>query len=131
MSHDPHTAPTPGPFPSVRTEDLQGGSGTNRNRWYTDTFNGTSSAGPIVAGSVACIQGALKAAGKSPLTSQQMRTLLRSNGAAQVGDPTRPTSQRIGPLPDLAQAIPAALALQGGNVGARSLRVGRLFAMAT
>jgi hypothetical protein len=40
--------------------DLQGGS--NEDLWYTDVFSGTSSASPIIVGTVGCMQGALRAA---------------------------------------------------------------------
>jgi hypothetical protein len=35
--------------------DLQGGS--NEDFWYTDVFSGTSSASPIIVGTVGCMQG--------------------------------------------------------------------------
>ncbi len=57
----------------LKTEDL----------WYTSSFSGTSSASPVVTGSVACIQGRLKARGKSLLTSDGMRNLLRNTGSPQ------------------------------------------------
>jgi hypothetical protein len=41
--------------------DLQGG--TNLDLFYTDTFNGTSSASPVVTGALISIQGILKARG--------------------------------------------------------------------
>jgi len=70
-------------------------------RCYTRTFGGTSSATPIVAGAVACLQGALIAAGRDPLSSTDMRSLLVETGSAQGGN----TAERIGPLPDLAAAL--------------------------
>ena len=88
--------------------DLQGGS--NEDFWYTDTFNGTSSASPIVVGALGCVQGALRAAQQVPLSPQAARALLRSTGSAQAGAPGRPASQRIGNRPDvramLAQLLP-------------------------
>jgi hypothetical protein len=78
---------------------LQGGS--NEDDWYTDVFNGTSSASPIVVGTLAAIQGALRAAGKPLLTPQTARELLRSNGTPQQDAPGRPASQHIGSRPDL------------------------------
>ena len=47
--------------------DLQGG--VNEDEWYTDTFGGTSSASPIVVGTLGCIQGVLRARRKHPLNS--------------------------------------------------------------
>jgi hypothetical protein len=46
--------------------DLQGGG--DEDRWYSDTFSGTSSASPVVVGTLACVQGILKARQQSPLT---------------------------------------------------------------
>lgn len=75
--------------------DLQNSS--DRNYLYTARFSGTSSASPIVAGVLACVQGVLKAAQKPLLAPAQARQLLRSTGSAQ-----RPNgSQRIGPRPDI------------------------------
>ncbi len=85
---------------------LQGG---DRDRWYTDTFSGTSSASPIVTGALASVQGVLKAKNMPLLTSQRARSLLRSTGSPQTSAPNRPASQRIGNRPSLRQLIPAAL----------------------
>jgi hypothetical protein len=79
--------------------DLQGGD--DETVWYTDSFNGTSSASPVVVGALACIQGALKAAGKSPLTPIAARNLLLQLGSQQQDAPGRPATQRIGNRPDL------------------------------
>jgi subtilisin family serine protease len=97
--------------------DLQGGH--DENLWYTDAFSGTSSATPIVAGALACVQGIRRASAKSPLTPAQARALLRdpATGSPQqdgpiVGGVVRfPRTERIGGLPDLSRLIPAALAL--------------------
>lgn len=88
--------------------DLSGGA--NENTFYTSSFSGTSSASPIVVGSLACVQGMLKAAGKPLLTPATARQLLRSTGSAQ------PTSnQRIGNLPDI-KAMASQLQIgPGGN----------------
>jgi hypothetical protein len=79
--------------------DLQGG--VDETVWYTDTFGGTSSASPVVVGALACIQGALKAAGKSLLTPIAARNLLHQLGSQQQDAPGRPATQRIGNRPDL------------------------------
>lgn len=47
--------------------DLQGG--VNQDLWYTDIFNGTSSASPIVTGGVLCVQGIRKKRERQFLTS--------------------------------------------------------------
>lgn len=75
--------------------DLQ--QSTDRNFLYTAGFSGTSSASPIVAGVLACIQGVLLAAQRPLLTPATARQLLRT-----VGSPQRPNgNQRIGPRPDI------------------------------
>ncbi|KAH7371296.1 peptidase S8/S53 domain-containing protein, partial [Pyrenochaeta sp. MPI-SDFR-AT-0127] len=83
-------------------------SGLSQDVWYTDTFNGTSSASPIVTGALISVQGVLKARGRRVLTSPEARTLLRSCGSAQQDEPSRPARQRIGNRPDLRALIPAA-----------------------
>lgn len=78
--------------------DLQGGS--DSDRWYTDEFSGTSSATPVVAGAVACLQGIAMNRGR-PLTPPEVRTMLRTTGSPQSGT----ASERIGSRPDLAALI--------------------------
>lgn len=68
---------------------------------YTATFSGTSSATPIVAGACMLIQEAALAGLGRPLTSWEMRDALMASGQAQAGD----TSEHIGPLPDIIEAI--------------------------
>jgi subtilisin family serine protease len=87
---------------------LQGGTG-QENRWYTDNFGGTSSAAPIVAGVLACVQGVLRARGAAPLTPAEARAVLRETGRSQTDHPDRPATQRIGKRPDLKQLVKAAL----------------------
>src|SRR4029453_17067500 len=74
---------------------------TNPDFWYTGAFAGTSSAGAIVAGAVANLQGIAVAQLGTPLTSSQLRTLLVETGSPQLGN----TAEHIGPRPDLRQAI--------------------------
>ena len=92
--------------------DLQGGS--NEDFWYTDQFNGTSSASPVVVGALGCVQGALRAAQAAPLSPQTARALLRATGSPQQDAPGRPATQRIGNRPDvrtmLDQLLPPAVA---------------------
>ena len=83
--------------------DLQ--AGLTEDTWYTDEFSGTSSASPIIVGSLSCVQGVLKAAGQALLNPQTARSLLRSSGSAQNDGPAGPSSQRIGNRPDIKQMI--------------------------
>lgn len=83
--------------------DLQGG--TDKDRWYTDTFSGTSSASPIVVGALGCVQGVLRARGRPLLTPATARQLLRLTGSPQQDAPGRPRTQRIGNRPDVKQMI--------------------------
>lgn len=100
--------------------DLQGGG--NEDLWYTDEFSGTSSASPIVVGSLGCVQGVLRAAGRPLLTPRTARNLLRATGSAQQDGPNGPSSQRIGNRPDVRQMInsllptPPAAAAEGDVV---------------
>lgn len=87
--------------------DLQGGS--SEDLWYTDQFSGTSSASPCVVGALACVQGALRGAGRIPLTPARARELVRGSGSPQTDAPGRPATQRIGTRPNLRQLIPRAL----------------------
>lgn len=87
--------------------DLQGGA--NEDEWYTDRFSGTSSASPVVVGTLACVQGVLRARGRIPLDGGRARALLRSTGSPQQSEVGRPASQRIGNRPNLRQLIPLVL----------------------
>ncbi|MGH7427860.1 MAG: S8 family serine peptidase, partial [Candidatus Methylomirabilaceae bacterium] len=87
--------------------DLQGGA--NEDLWYTDQFSGTSSASPIVVGSIACVQGVLRARQRPVLSPIRARDLLRAMGSPQTDAPGRPRTQRIGNRPNLRQLIPSAL----------------------
>jgi hypothetical protein len=75
--------------------------GPFEDRWYTDRFSGTSSAAPIVAGALACVQGMLRAAGHAPLTPNQARTALRETGSAQAT--TDEALERVGNRPVVEQ----------------------------
>ena len=78
--------------------------GPDEDAWYTGAFGGTSSAAPIVAGALACMQGVLRAEGRTPLTPEQARDALHETGSAQ-----QPAAdgkvERIGSLPDIGQLI--------------------------
>ena len=86
--------------------DLQGGS--SQDLWYTDRFSGTSSASPVVVGSLAATQGALRARGHRILGPDSARRLVRACGSPQTDAPGRPASQRIGKRPNLREYIPEA-----------------------
>jgi hypothetical protein len=81
--------------------DLPGGapSGEGGSNQYTDAFGGTSAASAIIAGVVACLQGAHHAAHGAYLPPAEIRDLLGREvmGRPQSGD----TSQHIGPRPDI------------------------------
>ncbi len=74
-------------------------------RYYTRSFNGTSSATPIVAGTVLAIQGVRQACGLPPLRPLEMRDLLARTGTGQG----EPLTTNIGPLPNLAAALRASV----------------------
>jgi hypothetical protein len=80
-------------------------AGSTENQWYTDVFSGTSSASPIIVGVLACLQGALRAAGKPLLTPATAQALLRATGSAQQAGLNGPATQRIGSRPDLKAAL--------------------------
>ena len=80
-------------------------------RYYTKSFNGTSSATPIVAGTVLVIQGVRKACGLPPATPLEMRDLLVRTGTtarqpagaeyrAAAQSRGRAQSERAGQLPE-------------------------------
>lgn len=81
---------------------LQGG---DRNTWYTATFNGTSSASPIVSGAAVSLSSIAQQRGLAAPTSLQMRTLLRYGATPQTTVNAQPGN--IGPLPNLRNAIGA------------------------
>ncbi len=84
--------------------DAQGGP--DEKRWYSHRFAGTSSASPIVAGAVACLQAFAKARLRRPLTPSEVRDILKITGAPQADDgPRAPATQIIGPLPNLVAAM--------------------------
>lgn len=82
--------------------DAQGGG---ENQWLTLRFAGTSSASPMIAGAVACLQGYAKSLVGQPLTPAEVRDILMRTGTPQQPGPGVPLTQRIGPLPNLPEAL--------------------------
>ena len=81
---------------------------TNENKWYTDSFGGTSGAGPFVAAAAANLQGiAMKEFG-GPRDPLVIRKLLTDTGLPQLGDDN---DKHIGPLVNLRAAIDTLLAM--------------------
>lgn len=78
--------------------------GGDTNQTYTSSFNGTSSATPVVTGAAALVQSAALAETGAPLTPAALRALLVSTGTPQG---SASASTPIGPLPDVAAAIAA------------------------
>ena len=73
---------------------------------YTRRFSGTSSASPIVAGAVLSLQGIARAVGMEPLDPRRIRRLLVATGMGQTPNST----QNIGPLPNMPEAVAVLLA---------------------
>jgi subtilisin family serine protease len=87
-------------------------------QWYSNSFSGTSSATPIVAGAAAAVQGFRKGRGLPIMGPLHMRGLLRSTGTAQASD-----SRKIGPLPNLRAAIAAQIPNKHVTVTLLSVKV--------
>ena len=79
--------------------------GLGQTRWYTNGFNGTSSAAAIVAGACVLMQSFAKQRPSGPLAPRDLRGLLVRTGTDQADDPDSPVESKIGPLPDLRCAI--------------------------
>lgn len=73
--------------------------------WYTGTFSGTSSASPVVVGSVVSLQGLVRQEFGTSLDSALMRQFLTETGTPQGADP-----RLIGPRPNIAAAWTSAQA---------------------
>ncbi|SEK35000.1 Carbohydrate binding domain-containing protein [Kosakonia sacchari] len=80
------------------------------NANYTNTYSGTSSANPIVAGVVASLSSIAKAHGKT-VTPRQMREILRETGTALAGGAVN----QIGTQPDMGRSVVKILELDGEN----------------
>ena len=86
---------------------LQGEPTYPEEQWYTDSFNGTSSASPIVVGAVVSLQGMVKSSYGFALDAGLARQILTQSGTPQEG------SALIGPRPYL----PAAWTLAASGIG--------------
>lgn len=84
--------------------DLDNGGG-NPDGWYTDTFQGTSSASPIIVSAAALVQSKYLATTGTRLSPGQMRVLL-SNPATGTAQGTT-VAGAIGVMPNLAAIVPA------------------------
>jgi hypothetical protein len=73
---------------------------SGEDQYYTGSFSGTSSASPIVTGAAASLQGVSLASGRGALDPRAVRQIL-----AETGTPQAASSQNIGRLPNLRQAI--------------------------
>lgn len=83
--------------------DLFNGN-SDEQQYYTSTFSGTSSASPIVTGSVLALQGIYKAQyGNAVMNSDRIRDVLIATGSPQQSN----TTQHIGPRPNLRAASAA------------------------
>lgn len=88
--------------------DLHDGGGDSK-QYYTNTFNGTSSAAPIIAGAAALVQYLHKLRTEGSLTPLALRALLSSRA---TGTPQGPNvGGHIGVMPDLDAVIRDALQL--------------------
>lgn len=77
-------------------------NGGSKDSWYTSGFSGTSSASPIVTGSVACLSGVFKQMLGATIDADSVRSLLVATGSPQ---PTSNQAWHIGPRPDLHAAL--------------------------
>ena len=70
---------------------------------YTATFNGTSSASPIITGATLIVQGIVEAGFGYRLSPRQMRNILSAPATGTASN--NPPVDRIGVMPDLRQII--------------------------
>lgn len=84
--------------------------GVGSTRFYTSNFGKTSGSAAMIAGVIACVQGARIAAGKKPWTPSEARDALRLTGSPQQPSTAHPLTERIGNRPNLADLIARALA---------------------
>ncbi len=81
--------------------------GDDDKQKYTKTYNGTSSASPVVTSAVVAIQSAARQILGRPLTPAEMLRVLQQTGRPQTQDKNGDGSaaKNIGPLPDVAKAL--------------------------
>ncbi|MCB1183323.1 S8 family serine peptidase, partial [bacterium] len=82
--------------------DLQGAPAFPEEQWYTATFNGTSSATPIVTGAVVALSGLVRADAGVVLDAALAREILGETGTPVI------SQRHIGARPDLVAAWSAA-----------------------
>jgi hypothetical protein len=85
---------------NVNTTSSDSGGATNL---YTSTFNGTSSASPIITGAAIAVQGVATASGGAPLSPAKLRAVL-SDPATGTASAT-PATDEIGVMPNLRAII--------------------------
>jgi len=91
----------------VTTTGYGGLQGGDKNEWYTESFNGTSSASPIVASAAASVSSTYQALGLPfPTPPTVVRSLLEGTGTPQNFGPGT-LAGHIGPQPDLLAALGA------------------------
>lgn len=78
------------------------------NAYYTNSFSGTSSASPVVAAAAASLSSAYEALNLKSPTPQWVRGILIFFGTKQDTTSSGALTGHIGPLPDLARALPNA-----------------------
>ncbi len=93
-----------GPGNCVTTTGYGNFAGTTADNFYTNSFNSTSSASPLVAAAAAIVGSANKAVKGTVLTPAQIRSTLQSTGTPQ-NISTGQLTGNIGPQPNLAKAL--------------------------
>jgi hypothetical protein len=83
-------------------------SSAGPNGYYTQTFNGTSSATPVVAAAAASLSSAYEALNWKSPAPQWVRGIMIFFGTKQDTTSSGALAGHIGPLPDLARALPNA-----------------------
>lgn len=79
---------------------------SDQRQWYRSDYNGTSSAGPIVAGAVGAVQSILVERVYPPMNRVEVRDLLAVTGTPQTaGNDITSSLGNIGPRPDLEEAV--------------------------